>query len=236
MRSRDRWHRRQSPHVLWLSLALLIGFVTGLSRVPIPTITAMAPGADREAAEWPTADGVGGTHYSHLSGITASNVRHLERAWVHRTGDGRAHEEGVAGTAFEATPVMVDGLLYVSTPFSRVLAMDAETGEEVWAFDAEIDRTDTHHTMVTSRGIAVWTDPTSISGDTCARRLFLAAYDARLFALDALTGRRCEDFAQGGVFDLGRGVPRIEGRRNQYKQTAHPRWRGPGGRGLVDLR
>jgi len=175
-----------------------------------------------EPSDWPTADGRLGTHYSTLSDITSDNVEHLEVAWTYRTGDVQTHENGLAGTAFEATPIMVDGVLYVSTPFSRAIALDAETGRELWTFDPRIDRTDREHTMVTSRGLSFWHDPTRDAGDECANRILLASYDARLFALDARTGSPCSDFAHGASVDLGQGVARIEGRRDQFRHTAPP--------------
>ena len=80
------------------------------------------------ASSWPSADGFSGTHYSPLRDITAETVEYLEVAWTYQTGDVHAHRGGMAGTAFEATPIMVDGVLYVATPYSRAVALDAETG------------------------------------------------------------------------------------------------------------
>jgi len=179
-----------------------------------------APGQD--TSDWPTVDGRLGTHHSPLSDITLDNVGDLEVAWTYRTGDVHAHRDGLAGTAFEATPIMVDGVLYVSTPYGRAIALDAETGAEMWTFDPVIDRSDSDHTMVTSRGLAFWRDPEREHDAECAARVVLASYDARLFTLDAVTGLPCADFAGGGSVDLGSGVDRIEGRRHQFKQTAPP--------------
>ena len=90
--------------------------------------TSYTPGTD--VVDWPRADGRDGTHYSSLSDITPANVSDLEVAWSYRTGDWSTHGDGKAGTAFESTPVMVDGTVYVITPRSRVVALDAETGVE----------------------------------------------------------------------------------------------------------
>lgn len=174
------------------------------------------------ASDWPTADGFSGTHYSPLQDITPETVEYLEVVWTYRTGDVHAHEDGMAGTAFEATPIMVDGVLYVATPYSRAVALDAETGQELWAFDPGLDRTDESHTMVTSRGLSYWADPERDSGQECAARIVHAAFDARLFTLDAKTGRPCSDFAGGAGIDLGTGIARLEGRRRQFKHTAPP--------------
>ena len=171
---------------------------------------------------WPTADGVGGSHFSPLADITAQNVTQLEVAWTYQTGDVSTHANGMAGTAFEATPIMADGALFVATPFSRAIALDPESGAELWTFDPGLDRSDKHHGTVTSRGLAYWSDPERSPGRVCASRVLLPVYDGRLFALDAATGKPCPDFAGGGGIDLGVGVARIESHRGQYKQTAPP--------------
>ena len=178
------------------------------------------PGFD--VADWSRPDGSDGAHHSPLTDITRDNVAHLEVAWSYRTGDWSTRGEGRAGTAFEATPVMVDGALFVITPRSRVIALDAETGEERWTFDAELDLSDRHHTMVTSRGLSYWKDPLRGPGELCAARVVFSSYDARLFTVDARTGRACPDFGEDGEVDLGEGIARIEGRRTMFKQTAPP--------------
>ncbi len=213
----SRIFRAASPPRVIILAGVLVATGFATLRAPIPNFV---PGF--EPQNWPTADGTGGTHYSVLSDISADNVKYLEVAWSYRTGDVQKHQDGLAGTAFESTPVMVDGVVYVVTPFSRAIALDAETGRELWTFDPEIDRTDEHQGMVTSRGLSVWTDESRARGEECAARVFLAAYDARLFSLDATTGVPCSDFANGWGIDLGVGVANIEGRRTQLKHTAPP--------------
>jgi quinoprotein glucose dehydrogenase len=183
---------------------------------------AQSPAGVGRVAEWPTADGVMGTHYSPLTDITPDNVASLEVAWTYRTGDMSDGTGAQAGTAFEATPIVVDGLLYVSTPLSRVVALDADTGRERWVFDPGLDRSPRKHGMTTSRGVSTWLDDRRGETEPCRRRIFLAAYDARLFALDARTGVPCAGFGRDGRVDLGEGVARIAGRRDDYKQTAPP--------------
>jgi quinoprotein glucose dehydrogenase len=205
------------PH---LSYALaLIAIAVALSHSARDAAPAPMAG---EASEWPTADGVQGTHHSTLDDITAANVRALRVAWTYRTGersdDGVAH----AGTAFEATPIMVGGTLYVSTPRSRVVALDPETGRERWTFDPAIDLSRRAQGMTTSRGVSTWLDPERKDDDPCRRRIFVATYDARLFALDGRSGERCSDFGEAGQMDLGAGVERITGRREDFKETAPP--------------
>ena len=148
--------------------------------------------------------------------INAGNVDQLAKVWTYRTGDFSANEDGRAGTAFQATPVLHDGTLYFPTPYSRVIALDAATGRERWTFDPVIDRSDRDHKMVTSRGVRVWTDPTASSESPCRVRVLAVSYDARLFALDGATGKRCTGFGSGGVVNLRMGVDRIEGRERSY--------------------
>ena len=205
------------PHLPYA--VALIAIAAALSHSAREAAPALLAGA---ASEWPAADGVRGAHSSALDDITPANVGALTVAWTYRTGersDGGAED---TATAFEATPVMVGGALYFSTPTSRVVALDAETGHERWTFDPHVGRGRRSEGMATSRGVSTWTDPERGEGDPCARRVFVATFDARLFALDALSGERCADFGEGGELDLGRGVERIEGRRGDYKETAPP--------------
>lgn len=204
---------------LALAVTLVLTVAAALASRERKAMAFLVP-ARAEVAEWPTADGVQGTHRSALVDITPQNVGELEIAWSYRTGDVSDGADGTAATAFEATPIMVDGVLYVSTPSSRVVALDAETGRELWAFDPGLDSAG--QSLVTSRGVSTWLDPGRAQGDPCRRRVFLAALDARLVALDGATGRPCADFGEGGVVDLGVGVDRIDGRRHDYQQTAPP--------------
>jgi quinoprotein glucose dehydrogenase len=212
---RLRWARRAS---LVGATALVVALVPFRARPG--ALLPQPPGG--QVAEWPTADGTQGAHFSPLADITRESVGRLAVAWTYRTGDVSDGQDGRAGTAFEATPIMVDGVLYVVTPFSRVIALSPETGEELWTFDPGLDRSNRHQGMVTSRGVSAWRDPARAEGEPCARRIFLAAYDARLFALDGRRGTPCTDFGQKGMVDLRAGVDRIEGRRETFKETAPP--------------
>ena len=207
------FRKRYAPGALLLGVVVLAAGSTRSERTFTPGWT---------ASDWPTADGFSGSHYTPLGDITPETVEYLEVAWSYRTGDVHAHRDGMAGTAFEATPIMIDGVLYFSTPYSRAIALDAETGEELWAFDPSLDRTDESHGMVTSRGLSFWADPEGEPGEECATRIVHATFDARLFALDAKTGMPCSDFHDGDGIDLGLGIPRLVGRREHFKQTAPP--------------
>src|SRR5665647_1232051 len=132
-------------------------------------------------ADWSANGSVGGTHYSALDEISRANVDSLKVAWVFRTGDvsdGAAESSGPA-TAFEATPLMLDGTLYIATPSARVIALDPERGTPRWTFDAQIDRASLAHNEVTTRGVSAWVDSARPESMPCRTRIFLATFDAR---------------------------------------------------------
>jgi quinoprotein glucose dehydrogenase len=166
-----------------------------------------APG-HAQTASWPVTEGAtGGGRYSPLADIHVGNVHELEQAWVYRHGDYfDAPLPGFNGTRSETTPIMVADRLIFTTPTNRVIALDPETGAELWTFDPGLDRNEWYAAW-TNRGVAAWQ---GTPGDACAPRVFLATLDGRLIALDARTGERCAGFAD---VDLRAGVePLVEPR------------------------
>ena len=156
-------------------------------------------------AEQSYGNDAGGTRYSPLSQIDRGNVGRLRVAWTYRTGE----SDGRSGhIAFEATPIVVDGTLYLSTPSGRVIALDPETGAERWTYDPIVDRSRTFALMV-SRGVSTWLDAAAEPGRACRRRIFLGTIDARLIALDATTGLPCADFGRGGQVNLPTASPSV---------------------------
>src|SRR5215469_6375464 len=170
--------------------------------------------------EWPTyGNDPGGTRYSALAQIDRANVAQLRVAWTYRTGEtGGAPPYG--HIAFEATPLMVDGTLFLSTPYDRVIALDPETGAERWHYDPNVDRARLF-ALVTSRGVATWLDTSARADRACRRRVFVATIDARLIALDAATGAACADFGRGGTVDLADGIS-VGGDCGCYQVTSPP--------------
>jgi quinoprotein glucose dehydrogenase len=162
-----------------------------------------------EVADWPVTEGApGGGRFSPLTGITRENVAQLEIAWTYRHGDsweGTFPMRENRGSAFESTPIVVDGRLFFTTPRNRVIALDPETGSELWTFDPGLERGRAYANMWINRGVAYWRGG-GAAGEACARRVFLATLDARLFALDAATGEPCADFGSGGQVDLRAGI------------------------------
>ena len=156
-------------------------------------------------SDWPIYAGdAGGQRFSPLDQIERSNVSRLEVAWQIRTGDLDAEPGPPAHMAFQATPILVDGLLVLPTPLGRVLALDPATGAERWRFDATVKGHE--YSEYTSRGVAHWVDAAAPAGAPCARRIFAATVESRLFALDAATGKPCSDFGTGGEVSLKEGI------------------------------
>ena len=127
------------------------------------------------ATGWPTTLGdAGESRHSALSDINRKNVRDLRVAWTYRHGDVRqpsGPDKLFRGTSFEATPIIAEGHLVFSTPYNRVIALDPETGRELWTFDPRIDKGRRFANMMVSRGVAYWRGE---GGGECAGRIFSA--------------------------------------------------------------
>jgi quinoprotein glucose dehydrogenase len=160
-----------------------------------------------------------GSRYSPLAQVTRSNVGTLAVAWTYRTG-----EAGVTTQQppkLEATPLMVDGTLYLSTPFGRVIALDPATGVPRWTFDAHADRGGDWGDFA-NRGVSVWLDPRAARGAACRRRIYLGTIDARIIALDAATGAVCRGFGDSGTVNLRRGLHNAPYYPEEYELTSPP--------------
>jgi quinoprotein glucose dehydrogenase len=165
---------------------------------------------------WPTyaADNAA-THYSPLTDITPGNVANLTIAWEWYPTDKPSAEFGTQPGNFQNTPLMIDNVLYVSTMYNRVAALDADTGRELWSYDPKAyeDGQPPNGTGFVHRGVAAWTD----GNET---RIFLNTR-WRLIALDARTGEPITAFGDKGVVDLTQGLRR-EVNRKHYTNTSPP--------------
>jgi glucose dehydrogenase len=129
--------------------------------------------ADREPGNWMTH---GRTYdeqrFSPLKQIDTSNVRDLKLAWHFDLPNDRRGQE--------STPLIVDGVMYVTSAWSKVHALDARTGALIWTFDPAVPREWGANACcdVVNRGVALWDG-----------KVFFGTLDGRLFALDAATGR-----------------------------------------------
>ncbi len=163
----------------------------------------------------------GGTRYSRLKQVTRANVGKLQVAWTYHTGALQPETRLNQKAAFEATPILVDGALYFSTPFNQVIALDPSTGVEKWKFDPQIPRA-RNFSEVTSRGVAAWTDSRGAKDAPCHLRIFEGTIDARLLAIDGRTGKLCTDFGAAGQVDLTEGVDYQKFLRGNYEVTSAP--------------
>jgi quinoprotein glucose dehydrogenase len=151
------------------------------------------------AQEWRYYGGdAGGNKYSTLDQINKSNVRRLRPAWIFDTRDLSDGKTIPVRSAFETVPLVIDGVMYVTSSFHRLFALDAETGKILWQFDPKFDRS-TRVVLHFSRGVTYWTDGKM-------KRLLLADQQARLFSIDATSGRLDQSFGDNGVIDLKKGV------------------------------
>lgn len=150
--------------------------------------------------EWPVYGATNAaTKYSPLDQIHGGNVADLNIAWEWRSPDEEIIEENpdLKPGEFQATPIMVDGALYVSTAMSQICAINPETGETLWAYDPETWRKGYPTSKgFQHRGVAYWRD-----GDD--RRVLIATGDNRLIALDAASGVPVSSFGDDGEVDLG---------------------------------
>src|SRR5271167_4452374 len=161
---------------------------------------------------WPQYGGdEGGTRYSPLAEITPSNVGELRVAWTFRTGELGQGVKDWKRSAFEVTPILYDGTLYLTTSSTDVVAVNAANGTLRWRHDSQ-SRKDLHYSDGVSRGVSLWVDQASPPGAVCHARIYAPTLDARLLALDAATGKPCADFGEHGAVNL------LDGVRSQFKE------------------
>src|ERR1700742_4763080 len=138
-----------------------------------------------EQAGWPVYGGdAGGTRYSPLTQINAKNVGALKVAWTFRTGELGQGVKDWSRSAFEATPILYNGTLYLTTSSTDVVAVDAVNGALRWRHDSQ-SRKDLHFSDGVSRGVSLWVDDQAPQGSSCQARIFAPTLDGRLLALDA---------------------------------------------------
>jgi quinoprotein glucose dehydrogenase len=200
----------------------------------------------RGPQEWPVyAADQAATHYSPLADLNRDTVTNLKVAWEWRPGEDALQEFGTRPGNFQNTPLMIDNVLYVSTPYNRVVAIDAESGKELWSHDpkAYADGQPPNGTGFVHRGVAAWRDPSTLrgpqgrpeqsrgatsSGSSRAKsrdegnrtRIFMNSR-ARLLALDATTGEPITSFGTNGVVDLTQGLRRPVNPKH-YTNTSPP--------------
>lgn len=189
-------------------------FILFLIVITVNITSAQSPAsADKEWHSY--GNDAGGKRYSPLKQINDGNVKKMKQAWTFHTGELQTYKgtHVIEKAAFEATPVMIDGTLYFSTPTCRVFAVDAGTGKEKWMYDPKINLK-ADYSEITSRGVSVWTS--AEKNGQKETRVFIATIDGRLIALQAQNGKPVYTFGNEGSVDLR------EGFGNEWSVTSPP--------------
>jgi quinoprotein glucose dehydrogenase len=188
--SRMKWHTTARA---CLSLGLGLGVVAAAQQ-----------GQSRQV-EWAVYGGdPASSKYSPADDITAQNVSRLAIAWQWEHGEKPLEEYGTVPFRFENQPLMVDGVLYVTTPYNNAAALDATTGKELWRFEAgAVKLGGIPGTGFKHRAPALWRD----SRDGNKLRVLLNTRN-QLFSLDAQTGKPLASFGKDGVVSLTDAYPR----------------------------
>jgi len=163
--------------------------------------TGETPPLARAGTDWENyGNTTAGTRYVRIDQLKPDNVGKLQRIWEYRT-----HRGG----AFKATPIQVGDLLYACTGGNVIVALDAETGARRWEFDPHVKVPQVGQFGTSCRGVSYHRAPAGYSGD-CVERVITATTDARLFAVDAQTGKRCASFGHDGETNLLPGMGEVK--------------------------
>ena len=144
----------------------------------------------------------GGGQYVPYDQINRDNVDQLELAWEHRSGDFSYGDDKADATTFETNPIFVNDKLYFCTAFGRVMALEPETGKEIWMFDNEEQRAGTPFGVHICRGVSYWENTSDEPGQPCNRRIVFGTLTGRVIAVDADNGARCQSFGINGEIRL----------------------------------
>ncbi|MBS1072667.1 membrane-bound PQQ-dependent dehydrogenase, glucose/quinate/shikimate family [Gluconobacter cerinus] len=194
------------------------------SSGPAPVIQAQA-GQD-SGNDWPAyGRSTAGNRFAQFDQINKSNVKDLKLAWTYHTGD-----LAIDGSEYQVTPLKVDNTMYLCTPLNKVIAIDPVTGKERWRFDPKLRITDSNRGWKRCRGVG-YADISTLPPEdvqpavdqtgaeqaappqdataqpaACRKRIVSNTNDARLFEVDAETGKPCEDFGDHGFVNLLEGL------------------------------
>ncbi|WP_047289590.1 glucose/quinate/shikimate family membrane-bound PQQ-dependent dehydrogenase [Pseudomonas protegens] len=187
----------------------------------VPAIQPVAPGTEqKDWAHW--GNTTAGNRFAALDQINKGNIDQLQVAWTFRTGD--LPESNGAGAEDQNTPLQIGDTVYTCTAYGKVFALDADTGAERWKFDPQGYAPNWQR----CRGLGYFDASATPVADAsapaapaaCAKRLFLPTGDARLIAINAETGKPCEDFGNQGTVDLKTDMGEIK--PGYYQQTSTP--------------
>lgn len=152
----------------------------------------------------------GGTRFAELDQINTKTVGKLKEVWRYRTG---VEED------FKATPLQVNDHLYICGASNVMMAINSDTGEEVWRYDPKAVPSGSTQYARTCRGVSYHEAPSQYTG-MCPKRILVGTIDARLIAVNAMTGELCSDFGDNGIVDLKKGMGLFE--LGEYYVTSPP--------------
>ncbi|HXY33361.1 MAG TPA: hypothetical protein VEI07_03975, partial [Planctomycetaceae bacterium] len=145
----------------------------------------------------------GSTKYAPLDQINRDNVSKLAVAWTWKSPyvEMQKKNRRLTSFAYEDTPLMIGGTLYATSSLCHVAAIDGVTGIEKWVFDTESYKAGRPGNLgFVNRGVAYWTDGT-------IERIYIATHDAKLWAIDAKSGKPATEFGEEGKVDLTKAIP-----------------------------
>ncbi|MBM3594764.1 MAG: membrane-bound PQQ-dependent dehydrogenase, glucose/quinate/shikimate family [Alphaproteobacteria bacterium] len=194
--------------ILTVTLAVRSGY-----EAPDAAARALVAASADPEGDWPHFGGSNqGRHFSQLKQIDRGNVGKLEKVWSIPMGPYQPKPMA----QLQTVGLKAGDLLYNCSPLSDVIASEPETGRTVWKFDAKSDVSG--HFLSKCRGVGYYEVPQAEG--LCASRIFVGATDGRLIALDARSGKLCEQFGQGGIVNLKRGI--VQRSPGYFRQTSAP--------------
>jgi quinoprotein glucose dehydrogenase len=160
-------------------------------------------GAQDQNQTWSTFNGdLEAQKYSTATQITPDNVGKLAMAWQLHTGDVSDGSGGKPTSDWSATPLFVNDTIYVSTPFYRVIAVQPDTGKVKWTFDTHSVLKAVTQPDLKTRGVAYWQAKDPAADQPCQKIVYIGTMDARIFAVDADTGKACAGFGKDGILNV----------------------------------
>ncbi len=173
---------------------LVVGAVQGYR---VEEGTDNGPVTDTATTDWRHyGGGPGGQRFAQIDQINVENVHELEKAWEFRTG---------VNYDFKQTPQMANGMVYLCTAGNNLIAVDADNGNEIWRHDTNTKVSSPSSYPRTCRGVGYHEAPATYAGE-CPKRIITSTTDARLVAVDAMTGRRCTTFGFDGEVNILSGL------------------------------
>jgi quinoprotein glucose dehydrogenase len=176
----------------------------GTADAPADEVASQAAtGNGARRGDWYTFNGdLMDQKYAEADQITPQNVGKLQKVWEVHTGDVSDGSGNVPVSDWSATPLFVNDTVYVGTPFYRIFAIAPDTGKVKWTFDTHAALKAPTQPDMKSRGVAYWQSATPQAGQACQKIVYLGTMEAKLYAVDADTGKPCEGFADHGMLDI----------------------------------